>query len=51
MANHRLYAFWNNLTVALRTGETQNETRNGGASFFRRHLYGPLILGKGFADF
>jgi len=38
MANQRLYSFWNNLTVALRTGEAQNETRNGGASFFS-HLY------------
>ncbi len=25
MANHRLYGFWNNLTVALRTGEMQAE--------------------------
>src|SRR6202051_2862620 len=29
MANHRLYPFWNNLTVALRTGQPQNETRLG----------------------
>jgi hypothetical protein len=34
MANHRLYPFWNNLTVALRTGEAQNEARNGGQSPF-----------------
>jgi hypothetical protein len=34
MANHRLYPFWSNLTVALRTGEAQNEARNGGQSPF-----------------
>lgn len=34
MANHRLYPFWNNLTVALRTGEAQNEARNGGQNPF-----------------
>jgi hypothetical protein len=35
MANHRLYPFWNNLTVALRTGEAQNEARNGGQNPFK----------------
>ena len=34
MANRRLYAFWNGLTEALRTGEPQNEARHGGADFF-----------------
>ena len=34
MANHRLYPFWNNLTVALRTGEAQNEARDGRQSPF-----------------
>ena len=34
MANHRLYGFWNHLTAALRTGEPQNEARNGGANPF-----------------
>lgn len=29
MANHRLFRFWADLTPALRTGERQNETRNG----------------------
>lgn len=29
MANHRLYPFWGRLTTALRTGESQNETRDG----------------------
>ena len=27
MANNRLYPFWANLTVALRSGEPQNEAR------------------------
>jgi len=34
MANHRLYGFWANLTIALRTGELQNEAKGGGASPF-----------------
>ncbi|MGH9374770.1 MAG: methyltransferase [Terriglobia bacterium] len=34
MANRRLFGFWNNLTVALRTGELQNEAKGGGASPF-----------------
>ena len=29
MSNHRLYPFWGSLTTALRTGEPQNEARNG----------------------
>ena len=29
MANHRLYPFWGNLTTAVRTGEPQNESRDG----------------------
>jgi hypothetical protein len=29
MANHRLYPFWANLTLALRTGEAQNESKTG----------------------
>jgi SAM-dependent methyltransferase len=29
MANARLYAFWGNLTEALRTGEPQNEAKQG----------------------
>src|SRR3981189_1458803 len=35
MANHRLYPFWGNLTTALRTGEPQNESRNGGENPFK----------------
>jgi hypothetical protein len=34
MANHRLYRFWGNLTDALRTGEQQNEAKDGGANPF-----------------
>lgn len=33
MCNARLYAFWNNLTEGLRTGEPQNEARMGGNLF------------------
>ena len=35
MANARLYHFWGNLTTALRTGEPQNEARNGGDDPFK----------------
>ena len=35
MGNLRLYPFWGNLTVALRTGEPQNEARSGGADPFK----------------
>ena len=34
MANARLYPFWGNLTTALRTGQPQNETKDGGAPVF-----------------
>ncbi|MGH9447979.1 MAG: methyltransferase, partial [Terriglobia bacterium] len=47
MANLRLYAFWNNLTIALRTGEQQNETKGGGASPFAALYADPQRL-KGF---
>src|SRR5438128_27217 len=29
MANHRLFKFWGSLTEALRTGERQNESKDG----------------------
>src|SRR3569623_1903326 len=29
MCNHRLYNFWGNLTIGLRTGEPQNEVKGG----------------------
>jgi hypothetical protein len=44
MANHRLYGFWNNLTVGLRTGKLQNEAKNGGASFFETLYADPASL-------
>ena len=34
MANHRLYPFWGQLTPALRTGQPQNETKDGGPNPF-----------------
>jgi hypothetical protein len=34
MANHRLYPFWGNLTTALRTGQPQNESSQGGVGLF-----------------
>ena len=34
MANARLYPFWNDLTVGLRTGKPQNEIKHTGASVF-----------------
>jgi O-methyltransferase domain/Dimerisation domain len=44
MANARLYGFWGNLTVALRTGELQNEARYGGAPFFQELYADPERL-------
>jgi len=34
MANQRLYGFWGHLTTGLRTGQHQNEAREGGESPF-----------------
>ncbi|MGB8191437.1 MAG: methyltransferase [Chitinophagaceae bacterium] len=34
MANDRLYPFWNNLEEALKTGQPQNEVKNGGKPAF-----------------
>lgn len=34
MANHRLYPFWGELTAALRSGQPQNESKNGGQDPF-----------------
>jgi hypothetical protein len=48
MANARLYGFWNHLTEALRTGQPQNEAKNGdGASPFTALYADPARL-KGF---
>jgi O-methyltransferase/methyltransferase family protein len=43
MANARLYPFWGRLTAALRTGEPQNEIRQG-ESFFARLYADPQGL-------
>lgn len=34
MSNNRLYPFWNHLEEALKTGKSQNESKNGDASMF-----------------
>jgi hypothetical protein len=34
MANARLYGFWGSLTEALRTGQSQNESKGGGEDLF-----------------
>lgn len=34
MLNSRLFGFWNHLGTALKTGQPQNETKNGGKSIF-----------------
>jgi hypothetical protein len=44
MANHRLFRFWGRLTDALRTGQPQNEAREGGAAFFAALYSDPARL-------
>ncbi|HVG99619.1 MAG TPA: methyltransferase [Miltoncostaeaceae bacterium] len=44
MANARLYAFWGDLTEALRTGSPQNEAKGGGAPFFEALYADPARL-------
>ncbi len=44
MANQRLFHHWGNLTVALRTGEQQNETRSGGENPFQSLYADPQRL-------
>ena len=34
MANSRLYRYWDNLTEGLRTGEPQNQLKDGGLDLF-----------------
>ena len=41
MLNARLFKYWNDLPEALRTGQPQNETKNGGKSIFEE-LYAEL---------
>jgi len=45
MANARLYPFWGSLTVALRTGEPQNEARQG-RDLFDEIYRDPAILSE-----
>jgi hypothetical protein len=44
MANHRLYRFWGSLTEALRTGQPQNEAKEGGSPFFEALYADPARL-------
>ncbi len=44
MSNARLFGFWNSLTEALRTGELQNEAKNGGVPFFEELYADPARL-------
>lgn len=44
MANHRLYPFWGNLTEGLRTGQPQNEAKDGRASLFETLYADPARL-------
>jgi O-methyltransferase domain/Dimerisation domain len=44
MANSRLYPFWNNLTLALRTGLPQNETAHGDVEPFAQLYADPERL-------
>lgn len=46
MANERLYPFWADLTQGLRTGEPQNELKEGGEDFFDVLYEDPDRLGK-----
>jgi hypothetical protein len=41
MLNARLFKYWNDLPTALRTGQPQNETKDGGKSIFEE-LYAEL---------
>jgi hypothetical protein len=47
MANNRLYPFWGDLTIALRTGQPQNEVKSGQAGLFETLYADPERL-KGF---
>ncbi|THH41209.1 methyltransferase [Neolewinella litorea] len=44
MANHRLYPFWGNLEEALRTGEPQNEIKEGEKTLFEAVYANPDTL-------
>lgn len=44
MANNRLYPFWANLSDGLKTGQPQNEIRNGGENLFEAIYSSPEKL-------
>jgi SAM-dependent methyltransferase len=44
MANNRLYPFWGNLTEALKTGQPQNEAKQGGCNPFEVIYANPRLL-------
>ena len=44
MANHRLFRFWSGLTEALRSGEPQNEVKQGGKPLFATLYADPARL-------
>jgi hypothetical protein len=44
MANARLYPFWADLTVALKTGQPQNEVKRGGKGLFEQIYAEPARL-------
>jgi len=44
MCDARLYGFWNDLPTALRTGQPQNELRQGGTSMFETLYADPARL-------
>ncbi len=49
MANSRLYPFWANLADGLKTGQPQNETKDGGENLFAAIYNSPEKL-KGFIN-
>ena len=46
MLNARLFGFWNNLGVALKTGKPQNEIKDGGAGMFEALYADEARLGQ-----
>ena len=46
MLNSRLFAFWNDLGTALKTGQPQNETKRGGKSMFEELYANQAALGQ-----
>jgi hypothetical protein len=44
MLNNRLFKYWHDLPTALRTGQPQNETKDGGSSIFEELYADPVKL-------